>query len=253
MNIKQTKSLLPSAVGGLSSIGLYSLHFGGFFQVWIHGLAILLGGISGVVLVNRIRFNSGISKTSSQVASPDRGRFEEPEVKALKHTLSKAQYLENIDSKMAENALKQFDQILERRNQFVKSLELRFEKTELTFDRYQSAADEVCTLVLDQLKLVSISLGSLNAMNLKGTKAKLKQNADPVVNPILDAQLKLGNQLESDIKDVLNRNENAITGFDEVIIAVSEIKTSKSGGSTDLDSMMEDLQRLSSRAKKYSI
>ena len=164
------------------------------------------------------------------------------DAKSVRHALSKTKYLENIDTRLAEKALNQFDQILERQKQFSKSLDLRFERTELAYSRYSEAVAQVGAAVLEQLKRTVEIFNQLSVMNLK-------QVEDP-------ARLEMGKKLQADLAEYLRRNESAITELDRLILALNEVKTSKSGGaigSGDSDALLSQLQELADRAKKYSL
>lgn len=175
------------------------------------------------------------------------------DLKVLKRGLSRCQYLEHVDTRMAETALNQFEQGEERFEQLQARLAAKFEPTELTYGRYLSAATLVHEAMLGNLWEVEALLNHLDSLHAPHTMPqieKLRRAAQGGEG--LPERLRLGEETEAKIRDHLAYNDRALTELDRVIMAVSDIQTSKSSPRVDLESAMDELRELAARAKKYS-
>ena len=230
----QKKMLVPVAIGGVVAVGLIVAHH------------LILAILVGVILFGRIAFAKAFANVPNGVKAEPAGPALSEEAKSLRRQLGQAKYLENIDTKLAERAINQFEQILDRQKQFSKSLDLRFERSEMAYERYNTAVSQVCSAVIDQLKRIGELLNQLSAMNLK----QVEQQG-------LTERLEMGKKLEANLSDYFSKNEAAITELDRLILALNEVKTSKSnpgaGSSGDYEALLGQLQELAERAKKYSL
>jgi hypothetical protein len=140
-------------------------------------------------------------------------------IRELKRELSRCQYLEDVDSSQAEEALTQLGDSRDRVARLKKALSEKFEPGEITHSRYLGAAEEAQAAILANLKRLP-------------TLIPLKQDAQ--------------------VREILADNKKAIAELDQVTLAVSAIQTSRSGKSEDLEASLERLRELAARASKYS-
>lgn len=181
------------------------------------------------------------------------------DLKALKRALKRCRHLDHVDSRVAETALEQFEQGEDRFTQLQVRLEAKFDRSELTYSRYMSAAELVHQAILGNLRDVEAMMQHLESINAPYARAELKkqatgaQTADISTIESLSERLRLAEQTEAKIRANLAYNERALTELDRVTAAVLEIKTSKGSPSIDLEAAMEELRELAARAKKYSL
>jgi len=166
----------------------------------------------------------------------------EARIKDLKRYISKTQYLENIGD-FGEITARHLTQISERYKNFQAILEKKFDPGELTFGRYHSAAEQTFLSILDNLHNVALSLNNLSTMD-PSTKSE--------TTPPTERQ-KLRDHEVLKIKELLSFNEQAITEFDRVSTALSQVQTKKGESDTGLEAAMAELKELADRAKKYSV
>jgi hypothetical protein len=72
-------------------------------------------------------------------------------------------------------------------------------------------------------------------------------------SPAIVERRELRKKQEESIRGALEFNEKALTEFDRVSAALSEIRTSKGLSDMGLEASMAELLELANRAKKYSI
>lgn len=181
----------------------------------------------------------------------------EAKLKELKRQISKSQYLENVGD-LGERTAQQLTQISDRFKKFQELLQQKFNPNEITYGRYYSAAERTFLSILDNLNLSAASLGNIDAIDPKYIDEQLKQlsvdaskNAGEI-NSLNERKLLRKKQIES-VMELLAFNEKAITEFDRVSTALSEVKTQRGQSDATLEAAMQELTELANRAKKYSI
>lgn len=181
--------------------------------------------------------------------------------KALKRALSRLQFLEHVDPLIAERAFSQYEASEERFERFQELLETKFERTELTYDRYLSAAENLHRAVLDHLRDVAGMLNSLDALDAPAARrdlAHLEARSAPTEDETrtlegLRERLAIAERTTSEVRARLSFNEEALTEMDRVNLALASIKTSKHDAGIDLESTLEEVRVLAERAKKYAM
>jgi hypothetical protein len=153
------------------------------------------------------------------------------QLKQLKRTISKTQYLENVGD-LGERAAAQLGHIQERFSSFQGLLSQKFNPSEITYGRYLAAAEQTYLSILDNLSLAAARLNTLEAME-PSAQTRTEQT--------------------SRVNELFNFNEKAIVEFDRVSLALSDVQTRQGNSSVGLDSAMAELTELAARAKKYSV
>lgn len=159
---------------------------------------------------------------------------------------------------LGERTAQQLTQISDRFKKFNHLLEQKFSPSEITFGRYYSAAERTFLAVLDNLNRNATSLENLDAIDPNYIEEQLKKlSIDPSKNReeinSFNERKMLREKQTNIVNEILSFNEKAITDFDRVSTALSEIKTQSGHSDVSLDSAMEELTELANRAKKYSI
>lgn len=174
-------------------------------------------------------------RASSEVALPAPGRVlsaagaGQEDFSALKHVLSRLQF-ETGTERLGEQAVGQLKEISRRYDFFRSVLSEKMDPTELTFDRYDSAARSVRSAVLENLQSVARIL----------EQQKLGTGTDGSPNLLAEAE------------SLLALNGKALQRLDAVTTSIREIRTSKAAAGEDLATLIGELEELAGRAGKYS-
>lgn len=242
--IRQPVALVLTGIGGLALAYTLLVSFNALIVVF--GLAALSIGLA-----------RGWMQRSARQGKTLEVKAQDP-MRLLKRKLSQCQYLEHLDARGPEKALGQLEASQDRLEKFEPLLLQKFERGELTFQRYFGAAQQVQQAVLANLQELVTRFEHLDSLDLPGLQAersKLQRRQDSGESEALaslEERLKLAQELEQDIQDRLSYNEKALTGLDHVFLAISNITTSKSGAQPELETVMDELKELAERAEKYS-
>lgn len=198
-------------------------------------------------------------KPSAEVLAETLYVGQQEKLKELKRFISKTQYLENVGN-LGERAADQLKQSSERFQKFEALLLLKFSPQELTYTRYHSAGGDAFLALLDSLNRVATTLYSLNAVDLKKLEERLKELNTISATERSRAELEsleerkvLREQQVVKITELLAMNEKALTEFDRVSLALSDIQTRKGETNVGLDAALAELSELANRAKKYTV
>lgn len=235
--------------------------------VTVTGLILLVGGMISVLsagfgLFSTLAIGAGVAVLitnrllirSSQPLLDGANQVEanrELKLKELKRYISKAQYLEHVGD-LGEKTAAQLNQISERFKKFQDLLALKFNPSEITYSRYFSAAEQTFLSILDNLHQAATSLNNISSMDPTYTDDQLKGNGSGDMVALKERK-SLREKQVSIVTELLSFNEKAITEFDRVSTALSEVQTQRGQSDTGLETAMAELAELASRAKKYSI
>jgi hypothetical protein len=208
----------------------------GVISGWIALVVLVFGGLSAGL----VRWYRTAARSAGE-GLPDPAMAEQKERIRM---IRKSRYLENVGD-LGERVASQAEQIGDRMEQFQKMLNLKFDPAELTFQRYLSAAETTRLALLDQLQMAASALGSLSVSGPSGA-------ADPEDSPPIRERLEIRRKQEARIRAILEFNEKALTEFDRVSAAISEVRTSRGLSGAALEDVLKELAELASRAKKYS-
>ncbi len=182
---------------------------------------------------------------------------ETPEYVAMKRRVLKCQYLENTGG-IGDRVADQFNQIVSRRKSFAKLLPEKFNPAELAFSRYESAALETAQAIFENLNSAALTLEQVDSIDPRMIKKKIAVLSQKASDPNCEKELLSLNERSmqretqiSRVMEILDLNEKAITEFDRMSMAVSEIQPSTSN-SANLEQNLEQLKALAARAKKYA-
>jgi len=209
-------------MGGIVSIAFWGV---GFFSILN-----LLAGILFLLGAKPFRRLSAID-VAHQIETQDQEKLKE-----LKRYISKTQYLENVGN-LGEKAANQLSQICERYDSFQKILPLKFSPNEITYSRYHTAVKQTFLSILDNLNLAATTLNHINSLDIQS----------------IEERKLLREQQVQKLNELFSLNDKAITEFDRLSTALSEIQTRKGESSTGLEASIAELTELANRAKKYNV
>lgn len=177
-------------------------------------------------------------------------------LRELKRYIGKTRYLENVGD-LGERTGHQLAQATEQYEGFAHLLKLKFAPTELTYSRYYDAGEQAFLSILDNLSTAATSLHGLNATDLHRLDARLAQLAarDSAESRAELADLRRrrdehGREVAR-INELLALNERALTEFNRVRVALTNVQTRKGEADLGLDAAMAELKELARRAERY--
>ncbi len=178
---------------------------------------------------------------------------------------SREESLQELKGKLhhakSNKGLDQLERLQEKFELLEKILSEKLNPGEISFNRYLGIAEQVFLSVVDNLTEVTTRTESIKAIDIEMINSKM---LDMDRNKHIDEHQKLemesyskrrqiyNNQLQS-IKSLLAHNESAMTVIDETTAALSGITTRKGMSTLDLETAMQELSNLASRADDYSI
>ena len=154
-----------------------------------------------------------------------------------------------------EEGKQQIRLLNEKFSTFTRILAKKFQPEELTYARYLSIAEQVYLGALANLEKVSLTLQSIEAIDLKHIQAQIKQqkkqnNSDTL--QALEQRLALWNQQQEKALSLKNQNQVAMTQLDAVSARLADLDTSSKSNTLELDDALSELKRLIERAEQYS-
>ncbi len=156
------------------------------------------------------------------------------------------------------NQLKQFT--IKYRT-LVEILDSKFDKTQLTYSRYQGIASEVYLSGIDNLNDMLLAKKTMASIDLKYVSDRLskldeKDSNNKAVEKEKDALLRSQYSYklqEEKIYKLMAENEAALTQIDETTIAISEItKSTNREAQVNMENSMKQLAEMAERTKLYS-
>lgn len=159
----------------------------------------------------------------------------------------------------SEEGGSQFSRITEKFITFEKLLARKLNPGELTYGRYLGMAEQVYLGVLDNLQHVADTLKMMAAIDVNYTQKRLRQlqkdspqrNAKEIES--LQERLALHARQADKVQKLFAQNEEAMTKMDLTVAAIADMRTEGGRASLDMETAMNELQRLAGKAKDYSI
>jgi hypothetical protein len=225
----------PLAIGSLASVIVAFSHATIFLDVFaVGGIAI---GLVSFALNYVFRGASYVQKQAeiAGVAAWEAG------LRELKHALSKLQYEAGLE-KPAEQAVEQLSQAERKFRAFERLLSEKLSPSELTYGRYETAAQQVYLAVLDNLRSLSGRLQAAASTDAEYARAHGQTD-----------RLALRDQQLAAAAETLAANERALTELDRVSAAIAALVTRHGLASADLGTLVGELEELAGRARKYSV
>jgi len=164
--------------------------------------------------------------------------------------------LKRVDEKQG---FKQIELLQRKYSAFNDILENKFNKGEITFNRYHAMVEQVFLAVLDNLKQITNIKQGINVIDedhirdrIQSLEAqKLNANKEQELDALVGRYRLLQNQRDM-VQTKLAQNESAMTKMDEVMAAISLINPATSQASMDMEDAMQELEALAKRASSYS-
>ena len=152
----------------------------------------------------------------------------------------------------------QFLRVKEKFETLSMMLDTKLNQGELTHSRYLGMAEKLYLATLDNLDNVVNTLRSIQSIDVGFiTKKidKMRKAPDRYEAREVDALTKrksLYEEQKDKVQKLLTINEEAMTQLDLTVAAIADMKTKKGQATIDIDTAMNELEKLATRAQKYS-
>lgn len=172
-------------------------------------------------------------------------------------------FVENLERELDQlnltDGLGQLWRLQEKYAAFESLLKRKLDPSELTYSRYVGMAEQVYLSALDNLhRVIDLQQGVAAIDEVFLQQRVLELEALPVPSQEqrdeLDAllpRLQLKRRQAERINQWLARNEQAMTQLDLTMAAIADMNTVRGQAGIDMESAMEELQRLASRSREY--
>jgi hypothetical protein len=168
---------------------------------------------------------------------------------------------ESLEAYGNKHACEQLEQFQIKIKVFIEIIDMKFpDKSQLTYNRYYTIAQEVFLSGIDNLNEVLLIHKTLDAIDIDYIERSLKrlerQEQDAATKRERSSLLQSKQQYydqEQDIKNLVAQNEEALGKLDEAIVQVQDIKRSANNeGQLDMEASMEQLHRMAQQSYKFS-
>ncbi len=168
---------------------------------------------------------------------------------------------QKLQQAKSEQGLDQLNRLQEKFQLLEQILSEKLNPGEISFNRYLGIAEQVFLSVIDNLSEVTTRISSIQAIDIDLINSKMLQmdrqtDLDEHQRLEMESYSKrqgIYNEQQKSIKRLLAQNESAMTVIDETTAALSGITTRKGMSTLDLETAMQELSNLASRADDYSI
>jgi hypothetical protein len=165
--------------------------------------------------------------------------------------------LQHLDS---QRGLSQVRRLQTKYDTFQSLLQRKLDPGELTYSRYLGMTEQVFLAGLDNLGRVVNILQAVRVIDENHIRQRL-QELDGLTQrtrvhdseyQALSERLQLRSAQLDKTDALLMQNETAMTQMDRIMAAIAEMDTSRPRATMDMESAMQELQRLAERAHTYS-
>ncbi len=237
------------------------------FVGWLFGIpALYIAALSGLFVgpfwaIAKIFFFH--EKTGSQYIknlNEKQKKYEEFLRQQVNEGLKECQSIVDMEDYARQGSL-QFNNMQEKLVNIHELLDLKLSKSELTFGRFLGAAEQVSLSVLDNLtSMVSIlkSLGSIQVDYINERLQEFSERNDITEVDIeqekaLKSRLELREAQIRKIKNLLTKNEVAMTEMEKISAAVAQWRSGGRFADIDFESAIVRLQELAEQAQEYDL
>ncbi len=159
----------------------------------------------------------------------------------------------------SKEGLRQLSRLEDKYATFQDLLQRKLSRSELTYDRYLGMTEQVYLAGLDNLNSVAGIMQSIGAMDAAHIKRRIKEltaltapdEADKKELSALQARQELRQRQLAKVSTLLSQNEEAMTSMDQLMAALAEMNSGASRATMDMESAMQELERLAGRAGQY--
>ncbi len=159
-----------------------------------------------------------------------------------------------------ERGLGQLKRLRQKYEAFQSLLQRKLDPSELTYSRYLGMTEQVFLAGLDNLNRVTNILQGVRVIDADHIRSRLleldqagqRSTVQEQEYQALSERLQLRQTQLEKTETLLMQNEAAMTQMDRIMAAIAEMDTTRGRATMDMESAMQELQRLASRAQEYS-
>lgn len=240
--------LYPTALGIVSGLAMVML---GATEVLIGGAAAGVGiGIGGLFVNYFIRKDS-IAQGHIKSMQKLMGNRRHAVIRLLK---------ENLRTVGLAEGAEQIKKMQSKYDNLIAIIGQKLNPSEITYGRYVGIAEQVLLSGMDNLDRAAGALKSIQVIDQNDVStriAELESNGEPTPAQqqelvTLRQRLELYTKQTQKVDELLAQNEAAMTRLDFTAAAIADMRTVDGHASMDMESAMEELQKLIVKAEKYS-
>jgi hypothetical protein len=254
LGVKHPATVYPMALGAGSAF------VGWLFSAPMLYLIALVGMLSGPAwaIAQIFFFREKISLRYIQQLNERQKQYRAEARILLEAELKECRDIEGLESYTAQG-IAQFAGIREKFETVRELLKVKLHEEELTYGRFLGAAEQVNLSVLDNLKdIVSLlkSMASIRPVHIRERLKKLseiksKSEDDLKQQAALEKRLALREEQIHKVKNLLTKNEEALTEMEKISAAIADWQTDEHFARTDFESAIARLQELAAQAHEY--
>lgn len=170
--------------------------------------------------------------------------------KVLKSDLFKLQFTENAE-KYGEKISKQFDELENKYNSYLQTLNQKFNPSEITYDRYLQPVQQVQQSLYEnfrKLKDVTIFIG-----NNVGSVKDLSRKSSDTLTVAEKSKLEIHQKYLAHFEELYSINQKALNELDSLTLSLAQVTSGQNSDPKQIEYLVKELSALSERAKKYNI
>jgi len=184
--------------------------------------------------------------------------------------IKKSQLIKALKEVSSDQGERQFQRFNDKFATFQAMLAKKLDSGEITYGRYLGMAEQVYLGAIDNLQSIADALNAMKVIDIryihnriveldrvkidgKDPRTKGMEDINASEYKALTKRSELYHTQKTKVDKLLAQNEEALTQLDLTIAAVAELRTNDKAASLDLETAMSELQKLASRAHKYSV
>lgn len=148
----------------------------------------------------------------------------------------------------------QTDRVYSRYAHVLDVIGSKFDQRELTYGRSRELVVEVCRSTLDNLATMTSLVSGVASIDADFVQRRLDRDGERLPaeeRQALQRRLQLVNETEDRLRDLLARNELALTALDDTAVSVAALETGRPQARIAADQALQDLRRFVDGAARY--
>lgn len=168
----------------------------------------------------------------------------------MKSDLFKLQFTENAE-KYGEKVSQQFEELQNKYNAYLQTLNKKFNPSEITYDRYLMPVQQVqlsLTENFKKIKDVVVFIGN----NAGAVKDLNKKSLDTLTSEE-KAKMEIHQKYLNHFEELSAINQKALNELDQLTLSLAQVNSNTNSDPKQIEYLVKELSALSERAKKYNV